>query len=200
MPKSYDQILDEVGSACEYIQSGGNIQDAVVASSVSGHQLAHLSDNDLVIDYAPEMVTPMSSEISAKTTEELELIFQALSHIHGLAIPRHYIDKAIAHEQAHTSVNSILFAKTEYRVMVLKSEPGISFGARPYSAFAQQLGALPKLAIAAATAAPFELSPGDEARLLAMNYSGQADVAHRMRTTTDPRLTALPLPETFRPY
>lgn len=128
------------------------------------------------------------------------MAYQALSYIHGITIPPYCIDETVGHEGAHTAVARTLFAETEYRLMVLNSRPRETFGVRPYTAFARQLGKLPKLAIAPITAAPFELSPGDEARLTAMNYEGQEDVARRIRTATDPLLASLALPESSGPY
>lgn len=136
------QILHEIVDVCDYVQAGGTVPDAVTDFSASGNQLAHLSDGDLIEDYAPEMLEPDPATVAVGTAEELEMVFRALGRIHGVDVPRYYVGYVIGHEGMHLAVASTLFQDTDYRMTVLDFKPRETCLVRPSIAFARQWGEL----------------------------------------------------------
>jgi hypothetical protein len=208
MIKSYNQIYREVADAVEYVRSeGGAVADNTVAEqSEFGRQDYELSDND-VIDCEEDLPAPAPNVVRVATLDELFMVYNALGRVHRCPIKQQMIDEDISHERRHKeAADQIGFRHSVYETRITVSRETLTpyggrigeIGWRPLVRQAGSIGRITKLASASIIAAPASLSEGDLARLQAMGYEGQEDVANRIVTATDPRLSTLPLPDHFR--
>lgn len=208
MNRSYSQIHREVGNAVDYVRAnGGAVADNSVAEQIEAGQQNHeLSDRDLV-DYEEDLPVAAPNVVRAATLDELLMVYDALGRIHH-GIDQWKIDKDISHEKRHkAAADRIGFRHSVHEVQLTESREtptpqglAIQFGWRPSVRQAGPINGVTKLASASIVAAPANLSDGDLARLNAMGYEGQDDVAQRIMTATDPQLASLLLPEHSRPY
>ena len=204
MTRSYSTILHEVGNAVDYVRSeGGSVPwDAVSEHIEVGEQLVDLPDNAVLEDwYSEELFPTLPNEVRAVNVEEFAMAYKALGRIHH-GINRREVNRQIAHEIAHkANADFIGFRQSVFGLRITESiaRRGIfgptRFSWRPYAEQAGPISAVTKLSIASVVAAPRILSDGDAARLNAMGYEGQADVANRIMNATHSRLL---LPESYR--
>ncbi len=212
MFRPYRRILHEVGDACDYVQENGGSMpwDAVSQQTEAGEPWAELPDHASARDmYDDELSTVAPNVIRVATVKEFALVFKALGAIHG-GIDPSKVNEHILHEKAHKQAadGAIGFRQSVYGLVVtgssIRKTPvangtmvEASFNWRPFCQQAGPLGEVTKLAVASIVAAPDEISEGDSARLIAMGYQGQEDIAQRIEAATDTRLSSLPMPETF---
>lgn len=211
MIKPYSQILNEVGNAVDYVRAaGGSVPLDIVGAQVErGKELADLPDDASIEDWFDnELPEAPPNFIRAASVEEFALVYVALGYLHG-GIPQHMVDKDIAHEKTHKeradfigfsqSVFTLILDESSVIKVPVPNSNRIRVDAHyswwPSIEEAGPIGHVSKLAIGSMVAAPPKPSIGDMARLNAMGYEGQLDVAKRIKAATDPRLAKLLLPE-----
>jgi hypothetical protein len=214
MSKSYEQILREAGNAVDYVRSlGGEAPwSAVDEQTASGTSLRDFADSDILHGLANTLPLAPPNKLRASTVEEFAMIYSALGYVQRCKVDPQKVAADICHETDHKArVDFVGFEHSAFsltlvdsRVRQIDTPAGplrtVEFAWRAAVEAAGPLGKVTKLALASIAAAPHKLSDGDAACLNAMGYTGQQDVANRIMSATDPRLSSLPLPGPFSSF